>query len=152
MAKDLLEYTGNTMSLNQMITAHTAKGEKMNIADDLVSAFNDGYRQGREDAVVRGEWICNPDDKKFSLVCSVCGQVMPFIPEYLPDNPPFCNCGADMRKARVAHEAYLHSTRSVAGGKRTWRKLRRLLKDCYTSTQIARFTARYTPQGFCMIV
>ena len=27
-AKDLLEYTGNTMSLNQMITAHTAKGEK----------------------------------------------------------------------------------------------------------------------------
>ena len=55
----------------------------------------------RADAVpvAHGEWICNPDDKKFSLVCSVCGQVMPFIPECLPDNPPFCNCGADMRES-----------------------------------------------------
>ena len=54
--------------------------------------------------VVRGEWICNPDDKKFSLVCSVCGQVMPFIPECLPDNPPFCNCGADMRRESEVKE------------------------------------------------
>ena len=54
--------------------------------------------------VVRGEWICNPDNRKFSLVCSVCGQVMPFIPEHLPDNPPFCNCGADMRRESEVKE------------------------------------------------
>jgi hypothetical protein len=49
-----------------------------------------------EPPVVRGEWICNPDESKFSLVCSACGQVMPFVPEYLPAMPPFCNCGAKM--------------------------------------------------------
>ena len=50
----------------------------MNIADDLVSAFNDGYRQGREDAVVRGEWVYAISkgscmDWRVTAKCSECG-------------------------------------------------------------------------------
>ena len=43
----------------------------MNIADDLVKAYNDGYQQGKKDAVVRGEWV-KSDDYKGWLVCSAC--------------------------------------------------------------------------------
>ncbi len=50
------------------------------------------------DQMKRGRWVCNQNESKFSLVCSVCGQVMPFVPEYLPDKPPFCNCGAKMEE------------------------------------------------------
>ncbi|MGN1158347.1 MAG: hypothetical protein ACI4TK_19415 [Agathobacter sp.] len=46
--------------------------------------------------VIPGEWICAPEPDKMYLVCSVCGQRMPFVPEYLPDLPPYCNCGAKM--------------------------------------------------------
>lgn len=42
-----------------------------------------------------GRWIC-ASNGKVALVCSVCGQVMPFVPEYLPGTPPYCNCGAKM--------------------------------------------------------
>lgn len=48
--------------------------------------------------VVHGRWICDPDPGKVRLVCSVCGQGMPFVPEYLPGLPPYCNCGARMDK------------------------------------------------------
>ena len=34
----------------------------MNIADDLVKAYNEGYQQGKKDAVVRGEWVNHYDD------------------------------------------------------------------------------------------
>ena len=64
----------------------------MNIADDLVSAFNDGYRQGREDAVVRGEWIEHEDE----MECPQCGYFWNYC-----DNDTerfnYCpNCGAKM--------------------------------------------------------
>ena len=50
----------------------------MNIAGDLVSAFNDGYTQGKADAVVRGEWIYKVKDNgncSYSVTakCSECG-------------------------------------------------------------------------------
>lgn len=50
-----------------------------------------------EDAepVRHGRWICAPGEM-VALVCSECGQVMPFVPEYLPGTPPYCNCGAKM--------------------------------------------------------
>jgi hypothetical protein len=80
----------------------------MNIADDLVSAFNDGYRQGREDAVVRGEWKLygNDDDSGMSYWCTVCNFQLSddlFYSEYKNgrwiENGVFkyCpNCGAKM--------------------------------------------------------
>ena len=48
------------------------------------------------DPVKHGHWVCHPDPDKMALVCSICGQVMPFVPEYLPEEPPYCNCGARM--------------------------------------------------------
>lgn len=71
----------------------------MNIADDLVSAFNDGYRQGREDAVVRGEWVEAKSGVMSvwppgQVMCSVCGQRMP---SQWKKMPPYCyGCGAKM--------------------------------------------------------
>ena len=83
----------------------------MNIADDLVSAFNDGYRQGREDAVVRGEWIVDecdttddvPSSSWIDFHCSECntdygleeGQYGWYRYEKIPYQ--YCpNCGANM--------------------------------------------------------
>lgn len=48
------------------------------------------------DPVKHGKWVCHSDPNKVALVCSVCGQAMPFVPEYLPEEPPYCNCGARM--------------------------------------------------------
>lgn len=44
----------------------------------------------------RGEWKCNRD--VLELICSVCGESLPFSDEYDYETN-FCpNCGADMRK------------------------------------------------------
>ena len=51
-------------------------GKAMNIADDLVKAYNEGYQQGKKDAVVRGEWVekPNPNWQAYSHEhCSICG-------------------------------------------------------------------------------
>jgi hypothetical protein len=68
----------------------------MNIADDLVSAFNDGYRQGREDAVVRGKW--NPIFKGADTCeCSVCKSEGFSDSDFGFIATPYCpNCGAKM--------------------------------------------------------
>ena len=50
--------------------------------------------------VKRGKWITSDDPNQVSLVCSVCGQKMPYVPEYLPNRPPYCNCGAKMDGGR----------------------------------------------------
>ena len=44
---------------------------KQALTKDLVSAFNDGYEQGKADAMVYGEWKTNSNypDK---LICSLC--------------------------------------------------------------------------------
>ena len=72
----------------------------MNIADDLVKAFNDGYRQGRADAT-HGKWIeakvngmsLYPYGQK---MCSVCETIMPSTWKTMP---PYCfGCGAKMGK------------------------------------------------------
>lgn len=57
--------------------------------DDIISAPT-------IDPVRHARWVCHPDPTKFALVCSACGQVMPFVPEHLPNVPPYCNCGAKM--------------------------------------------------------
>ena len=72
------------------------KERKMNIVDDLVSAFNDGYRQGREDAVVRGEWkpIFKGAD---TCECSVCKSEGFSDSDFGFIATPYCpNCGAEM--------------------------------------------------------
>lgn len=49
-----------------------------------------------EPARPHGEWKCNRDD--LELICSVCGEVLPFSDEYDYETN-FCpNCGADMRE------------------------------------------------------
>lgn len=63
--------------------------------------FTSGIRQAVDesqtiDPVKHGRWVCHPDPNKVALICSVCGQVMPFVFEYLPQEPPYCNCGAKM--------------------------------------------------------
>ena len=70
----------------------------MNIADDLVKAYNDGYQQGKKDAVVRGEWILvgkNEHDYETSVEekCSLCGRYVYRYDTQPQDN--FCpNCGS----------------------------------------------------------
>ena len=83
----------------------------MNIADDLVKAYNEGYQQGKKDAVVRGEWVvdeCDTTDDapNFSWIdfhCSECntdygleeGQYGWCRYEKIPYQ--YCpNCGAKM--------------------------------------------------------
>lgn len=70
---------------------------KLNIADDLVNAFNDGYKQGKIDAVVRGRWVGKTPETRHEYVyplnykCSNCG----FLAKY--DGWRYCpNCGAKM--------------------------------------------------------
>lgn len=66
----------------------------MNIADDLVNAFNDGYKQGKIDAMVRGEWknVYKSGYKpNFGNVCSECDCWSHRRSDFCP------NCGCDMR-------------------------------------------------------
>ena len=69
----------------------------MNIAGDLVKAYNDGYQQGKKDAVVRGRWVGKTQETRYEYVyplnykCSNCG----FLAKY--DGWRYCpNCGAKM--------------------------------------------------------
>jgi hypothetical protein len=75
----------------------------LNIADDLVKAFNDGYKQGKIDAVVRGEWITADDIGDCCYRCSECE----FIRDaYLLDIGSYCpNCGARMDGERRNDDA-----------------------------------------------
>ena len=68
------------------------KERKLNIADDLVNAFNDGYKQGKIDAVVRGEWeVAIGYDPNKKVQCQNCYKMA-----YEPT--PYCpNCGATMK-------------------------------------------------------
>jgi translation initiation factor 2 gamma subunit (eIF-2gamma) len=68
------------------------KGERhMNIADDLVNAYNDGYKQGKEDAVVRGEWeVAIGYDPNKKVQCQNCYKMAYEPTSYCP------NCGAKM--------------------------------------------------------
>lgn len=67
------------------------------IGDDLVAAFNDGYKQGKADAErKRGKWldVTTLDNEFICWVCSECRHGADFV--YEPYN--YCpNCGADMR-------------------------------------------------------
>ena len=67
----------------------------MNIADDLVKAFNDGYVQGKADAVVHGHWI--DDEVLCESKCFKCGKTWNWFDNCMEDWN-FCpNCGADLR-------------------------------------------------------
>lgn len=71
----------------------------MNIADDLIKAFNDGYKQGKIDAVVRGEWMVT-DAYPHRVYCSLCYKTNVLNEEWLFEKneyPKFCMwCGAKM--------------------------------------------------------
>lgn len=41
----------------------------MDIADDLVKAYNDGYKQGKAESVAHGKWIKD----RGTVKCSECG-------------------------------------------------------------------------------
>ena len=64
----------------------------MNIADDLVKAYNEGYQQGKKDAVVRGEWMPakDPYDRVYCYRHAGCGCEHNEQSAYCP------NCGAKM--------------------------------------------------------
>jgi len=68
----------------------------MNIADDLVAAFNDGYEQGKADAQKHGKWEERIDENEHPVfrrkwVCSSCGEWNAY------GATKFCpNCGARM--------------------------------------------------------
>lgn len=74
-----------------------------NIADDLVSAFNDGYKHGYEDAKAkrkRGKWDyiqwMEGITEIWTYECSECGYKLQGNLCY--NRPNFCpDCGADMR-------------------------------------------------------
>ena len=74
----------------------------MNIADDLVKAYNDGYQQGKKDAVVRGEWVRVDESQALLSVewkCSQCGQEIRVdgILTAIGAGWKYCpNCGAKM--------------------------------------------------------
>lgn len=77
----------------------------MNIADDLVKAYNDGYQQGKKDAVVRGEWIAEQKGAEYcEFRCSACdgsiGQTDQFDEtevKQFSEWYKYCpNCGARM--------------------------------------------------------
>jgi hypothetical protein len=70
----------------------------MNIADNLIKAFNDGYQQGKRDAVVRGEWVVT-DAYPHRVYCSLCYKTNIYNAEILEgkEYPRFCMwCGAKM--------------------------------------------------------
>lgn len=65
----------------------------MNIADDLVNAFNEGYNQGKIDAVKHGQWISDTGPQYAGYTgekCSICGCEVDIGGNYCP------NCGAKM--------------------------------------------------------
>lgn len=76
----------------------------MNIADDLVKAFNEGYEQGKADAVKHGEWVISWI-KPYGSRCSCCGfawydhiDAVKLNPVLSKIETKYCpNCGADMR-------------------------------------------------------
>ena len=64
--------------------------ENARIADDIHNAYEEGYADGKRDAVKHGHWIM---DEEWMAHCSVCGDgwggdVSPFL--YCP------KCGAKM--------------------------------------------------------
>jgi hypothetical protein len=78
----------------------------MNIAGDLVRAYNDGYQQGKKDAVVRGEWKQGKEFPSYpkepfigdAYYCSNCENDAYWDTDYGQQLFDFChNCGADMR-------------------------------------------------------
>jgi hypothetical protein len=71
----------------------------LNIADDLVKAFNDGYKQGKIDAVVRGEWIhgCRDGAGTEFCYCSECNEDALKDKSGYTEFSAFCpSCGAKM--------------------------------------------------------
>lgn len=76
----------------------------MNIADDLVKAFNEGYEQGKADAVKHGKWVINLIEP-YGSYCSCCGfawydhiDAVKLNPVLSKIETNYCpNCGADMR-------------------------------------------------------
>jgi len=73
----------------------------MNIADDLVKAFNDGYEQGKADAmpVEHGAWVFMSDSVGEYSCCSWCGHEGFKGMNYCP------NCGARMDGEKKDNEA-----------------------------------------------
>lgn len=68
----------------------------MNIADDLRAAYEEGYKQGKKDAVKQGMWIAGEDGHYH---CSVCGHIVDkiYTCSDLSRLGYFCrNCGAEM--------------------------------------------------------
>ena len=69
--------------------------ENARIADDIHNAYEEGYADGKRDAVVHGHWIQEGEPPMFSLTCSVCGQK--FFNHYLQPHANYCSmCGAKM--------------------------------------------------------
>lgn len=62
----------------------------MSIANDLISAFNDGYKKGLADAVKSGEWIDYQQGRWVYAKCSLCGTVHDVRSNFCP------SCGAEM--------------------------------------------------------
>lgn len=78
----------------------------MNIADDLKSAYEDGYEKGFADGFEAGQRDVQPERKKGKWIpvsesgciieCSACGKRMTAL---IDDNPSFCcHCGARMER------------------------------------------------------
>lgn len=67
----------------------------MDIGKELAKAFDDGYEQGKKDAVRHGKWILYPDNQSKVVEaddCSVCGAQWLFGERY-----DYCpSCGAKM--------------------------------------------------------
>ena len=68
------------------------------VADDIATAYQDGYEQGKRDAVVHGAWVYEGYDGRFvhSWHCSGCEHVIRGSAN-LTKAYSFCNrCGALM--------------------------------------------------------
>ena len=60
------------------------------IGNDIANAYDEGYEQGKNDAVKHGHWMHYIMGKWVYAKCSVCGTVHDVSSNYCP------NCGARM--------------------------------------------------------
>ena len=69
-----------------------------NIANDLVKAFNEGYKQGKADAVKHGKWIPVVNGRG-GYECSECHEYALFYQSRVECLSLFCpHCGSMMER------------------------------------------------------
>lgn len=67
--------------------------ENARIADEIHNAYEEGYADGKRDAVVHGHWIeMAVSSGRDSWKCSLCGRRA----RGNKNNLPYCHCGAKM--------------------------------------------------------